>query len=227
LALSRHPDDSPKKSIEGTLTALDLQQRTAEGSDSTFGLPQKSAKGAPLYQPGATPQAQGQTNGEGLKARPILHFAATLALCLLIPFIAIAQPTQPLHIKIINAKTNQPIPNERLNVALKTDQIGSVAMGTDKNGIILVNYGNATIIRILANMYADCRPRSELYTNYPIDTILKTGIITGNLCSDAKPRVHPGELILYEIPKTFIPVYPAPPLPPPPHSDENPHQPQK
>jgi hypothetical protein len=227
LALSRHPDDSPKKSIEGTLTALDLRQRTAEGSDSTFGLPQKSAKGAPLYQPGATPQAQGQTNGEGLKARPILHFAATLALCLLIPFIAIAQPTQPLHIKIINAKTNQPIPNERLNVALKTDQIGSVAMGTDKNGIILVNYGNATIIRILANMYADCRPRSELYTNYPIDTILKTGIITGNLCSDAKPRVHPGELILYEIPKTFIPVYPAPPLPPPPHSDENPHQPQK
>ena len=100
-------------------------------------------------------------------------------------------------------------------------------MGTDKNGIILVNYGNATIIRILANMYADCRPRGELYTNYSIDTIVKTGITTGNLCSSASPKARPGELILYEIPKTFIPVYPAPPLPPPPHSDENPHAPPK
>jgi len=136
-----------------------------------------------------------------------------------------AQPAPPLRIRIINAKTNQPITNERLNVALKTDQVGSVAMATDKNGVILVNYGNATIIRILANMYADCRPRAELYTNYPIDTIVKTGITTGNLCSSASPAPRPGVLVLYEIPKTFIPSYPAPPLPPPPHSDENPHVP--
>jgi hypothetical protein len=98
-------------------------------------------------------------------------------------------------------------------------------MATDKNGIILVNYGNASIIRILANMYADCRPRAELYTNYPIDSIVKTGITTGNLCSSASPKAKPGELILFEVPKTFIPSYPAPPLPPPPHSDENPHVP--
>jgi hypothetical protein len=140
--------------------------------------------------------------------------------------IAIAQPAQPLHIKVINAKTNQPIHDEKLNVALKTDQIGSVAMATDKNGIILVDYDKATIIRILSNMYADCRPRGELYTNYPIDTIVKTGLTTGNLCSDAKPKAHPGELILFEIPKTYIPVYPAPPNSNLPHSDENPHQPQ-
>ena len=149
---------------------------------------------------------------------------ASLLLCAFVPALASAQ-SPPLRIRIINAKTNQPVTNERLNVALKADQIGSVAMGTDKNGIILVNYGNATIIRILGNMYADCRPRAELYTNYPIDTILKTGIITGNLCSAATPRAHPGELVLFEVPKSYIPVYPAPPLPPPPHSDENPHQP--
>jgi hypothetical protein len=149
---------------------------------------------------------------------------AILVFCLLFPSIASAQ-SPPLHIKIINAQTNKPIHDERLNVALRVEQIGSVAMGTDKNGNILVNYGNATIIRILANMYADCRPRAELYTNYPIDTIVKTGITTGNLCSSASPKAKPGELILFEIPKTFIPAYPAPPLPPPPHSDENPHQP--
>ena len=167
----------------------------------------------------------------GLKARTkclIRNFCIVATVLLPIygmPLLAHAQPSPPLHIKIINAKTNQPVTNERLNVALKTDQIGSVAMATDKNGIILVNYGNATIIRILANMYADCRPRGELYTNYPIETIVKTGITTGNLCSSASPAPRPGVLVLYEIPKTFIPVYPAPPLPPPPHSDENPHAP--
>jgi hypothetical protein len=149
---------------------------------------------------------------------------ASLIFLATMPAIASAQ-SPPLHIRVINAQTNKPIPNERLNVALKVDQIGSVAMATDKNGIILVNYGNASIIRILANMYADCRPRAELYTNYPIDAIVKTGITTGNLCSSASPKAKPGELILYEIPKTFIPSYPAPPLPPPPHSDENPHAP--
>jgi hypothetical protein len=165
----------------------------------------------------------------GLKARAkCLVHNLCIAAAVLLPICGIpslAQPAPPLHIKIINAQTNKPIPNERLNVALRVDQIGSVAMATDKNGIILVNYGNATIIRILANMYADCRPRGELYTNYPIDTIVKTGITTGNLCSSASPAPRPGVLVLYEIPKTFIPSYPAPPLPPPPHSDENPHVP--
>jgi hypothetical protein len=166
----------------------------------------------------------------GLKARVkclIRNFCTAAAVLLPIcgmPSFAHAQ-SPPLRIRIINAKTNQPIPNERLNVALKTDQIGSVAMGTDKNGIILVNYGNATIIRILANMYADCRPRSELYTNYSIATIVQTGITTGNLCSSASPAPKPGVLVFYEIPKTFIPQFPAPPNSNLPHSDENPHVP--
>jgi hypothetical protein len=165
----------------------------------------------------------------GLKARAkciIRNFCIAAAVLLLVCGVpSLAQPAPPLHIKIINAQTNKPIPNERLNVALRVDQIGSVPMATDKNGTILVNYGNANIIRILANMYADCRPRAELYTNYPIAAIVQTGITTGNLCSSASPKAKPGELILFEIPKTFIPTYPAPPLPPPPHSDENPHVP--
>src|SRR5271170_5882360 len=113
---------------------------------------------------------------------------AILVFCLLLPSITSAQSPQPLHIKVINAKTNQPIPNERLNVALRTDQIGSVGMATDKNGIILVDIGNATTIRILSNMYADCRPRGELYTDYSIDTIRHSGITTGNLCGGGQHR---------------------------------------
>jgi hypothetical protein len=148
----------------------------------------------------------------------IITRVASLLLFAIAPSIAHSQ-SPPLHIKIINAKTNQPIPDEKLNVALRVDQIGSVAMAADKNGIIALDYGKATIIRILSNMYADCRPRGELYTNYSIDTIVKTGITTGNLCSDAHLKAHPGELILYEIPKTYIPTMTNhaanPPLNPP------------
>jgi hypothetical protein len=149
--------------------------------------------------------------------------ATTLLLILtLTPIFAHAQPHQ-VKIKIINAKTNQPITDEHLNVALRVDQIGSVAMATDKNGIILVDIGDAATIRILSNMYADCRPRSELYTDYSIATILKTGIATGNLCSNAKPAPKPGYLTIFEIPKTYIPTFPHPPASNLPHSDENPH----
>ncbi|GGA64376.1 hypothetical protein GCM10011507_14970 [Edaphobacter acidisoli] len=132
--------------------------------------------------------------------------------------------TQPqIQILILNAKTNHPITDERLNVALKQDQIGSVAMPTDKHGIIEVDTGDATILRILANMYADCRPRAELYTNYSIDEIRTNGITTGNLCSAAHPKPQPGELILFEIPKTYVPKNPNAPITHLPHSDEYPN----
>jgi hypothetical protein len=150
-----------------------------------------------------------------------------LVLCLLLPSAASAQSqSHPLRIRIINAKTNKPITDEKLNVALRVDQIGSVPMATDKNGIILVDTGQATTIRILSNMYADCRPRGELYTDYSIAIVMRSGITTGNLCG-GNATAKPGELVLYEIPKTYIPTYPNPPVTTMPHSDENPHQPQK
>jgi hypothetical protein len=142
---------------------------------------------------------------------------AALLFLALIPVMGETQGHE-VKIRLINAKTNQPITDERLNVALRADQIGSVAMGTDKEGIITVAAGQATIIRILSNMYADCRPRGELYTNYPIAEILKSGLTTGNLCSDAKPAAKPGELILFEIPRTYVPTMPNPPVDSMPHS---------
>ena len=149
------------------------------------------------------------------------------SLLLIATMAAHAQPPHQLRIRVINAQTNKPITDERLNVALRVDQIGSVAMATDKSGIILVDTGHATTIRILANMYADCRPRAELYTDYSIDTIRHSGITTGNLCGGEQHTARPGELLLYEIPKSYVPTYPNPPVGSMPHSDENPHQPQK
>jgi hypothetical protein len=159
--------------------------------------------------------------------KPGVLVRAALGLCVSLSSVGYAQSqSHPLKIRIINAKTNKPVTDEKLNVALRVDQIGSVPMATDKNGIILVDTGQATTIRILSNMYADCRPRGELYTNYSIDTIVKSGITTGNLCG-GNATAKPGELVLYEVPKTYIPQYPAPPNSNLPHSDENPHQPQK
>lgn len=135
------------------------------------------------------------------------YATATLGLLLVVAAGAVSAQTRShlVRIRIINAKTGRPVTDESLNVALRVDQIGSVAMGTDSKGIVRVDPGSATIIRILSNMYADCRPRGELYTNYSIAEIRRTGITPGNLCSEAQPRPVPGELILFEIPKTYVP----------------------
>ncbi len=138
------------------------------------------------------------------------------------------QRADSLRIRVLNARTNQPIADERLNVALAADQIGSVALPTDKTGTIVIDLTRPenrarTTLRILANMYADCRPRAELYTDYPIATILRTGITTGNLCSAAHPAPNPGQILLYEIPKTYIRTFPNGPNTTLPHSDENPN----
>jgi hypothetical protein len=133
-----------------------------------------------------------------------IKVAVALFIFALTPAFAKTQP-HTVRIRIINAQTNKPVTDENLNVALRVDQIGSVAMKTDKDGIINVDTGHATIIRILSNMYADCRSRGELYTNYSIAEIHANGITTGNLCSNARPKAKPGELILFEIPKTYIP----------------------
>jgi hypothetical protein len=164
----------------------------------------------------------------GYARRVIRNLSPALAvLPLLCAVPSHAQPPHQLRIRIINAKTSKPVPDEHLNVALRADQIGSVAMATDRNGIILVDTGNATTIRILSNMYADCRPRAELYTDYSIDTIRHTGITTGNLCGGHANPAHPGELVLFEVPKTYIPGFGEPPASNLPHSDENPHSPPK
>ncbi len=156
--------------------------------------------------------------------------AASLLLALS-PNLAPAQAPTPPHpaphvtVRILNARTNKPITDERLNVALRADEPGGGTLPTDKNGLILVDIGAATTIRILSNRYADCRSRAELYTNYPIATIRSTGITTGNLCSHVSPPPRPGELLLYEIPRTYIPTYGHPPASNLPHSDENPNVP--
>jgi hypothetical protein len=146
------------------------------------------------------------------------RFARGGLLLLVASMTAMAWTQSPLvHIKVINAQTGHPVTDEKLNVALAATQIGSVAMATDKNGIIDVSTGRKTTIRILSNMYADCRPRGELYTDYSIATILQSGVTTGNLCSDARPTAKPGELILFEIPKTYVPTMPNPPADTLPH----------
>ena len=135
----------------------------------------------------------------------------------------ISSTAHRVRIRIVNAQTNKPVVNERLNVNLHKEQVGFTIMPTDKNGVILVDTGDATEMHVLSNFYADCRSRGELYTNYSLATIWSTGITAGNLCSSARPAPRPGDLVLFVIPKTYIPTFGQPPASSLPHSDENPN----
>ena len=164
------------------------------------------------------------------RERGALRFCVWLILGLCVTDIVRAQTPQQLsqaahrmRIRIINAQTNKPVTNEKLNVSLHTDQIGFVIMPADKNGTILVDTGDASIIHVLSNFYADCRSRSELYTNYSLNTIWTTGVTGGNLCSSVNPQPKPGDLVLFVIPKTYIRTMGQPPATSFPHSDENPN----
>jgi hypothetical protein len=146
------------------------------------------------------------------------------------PRIAISQAAKPIsvanhtmRIRILNARTNKPVVNERLNVSLHRDQVGFTVMPSDKDGTILVDTGDATEVHVLANFYADCRSRGELYRNYSLAAIWSSGITAGNLCSSANPASKPGELVLFVIPKTYVPTMGQPPATSFPHSDENPN----
>jgi len=98
-----------------------------------------------------------------------LRITAALLLFLLAPTLTFAQtpPPHTLTIRILNARTNKPVLDENLNVTLRADEPGGGTLPTDKNGLILVDIGPATTIRILSNRYADCRSRAELYTTTP------------------------------------------------------------
>ena len=58
-----------------------------------------------------------------------------------------------VRIRIVNAQTNKPVANERLNVSLHKDQVGFTIMPTDKNGAILVDTGDATEMHVLSNFF--------------------------------------------------------------------------
>lgn len=155
------------------------------------------------------------------RLNPASRFAALLGLSALTSCAAAAQAPKQIKIRIVNAQTNKPVTNERLNVLLRADQIGFTVMPTDKNGFVLVDTTGASILRVLSNFYADCRPRAELYTNYELAAVQVSGITAGNLCSAAHPAPKPGELLLYVIPKTYIRTMGQPPATNLPHSDEN------
>ncbi len=161
----------------------------------------------------------------GNKSGAPTRVTAFLLFLALTPTLALAQ-SPPLHIKVINAKTNQPITNERLNVALKVDQIGSVAMATDKNGIILVDYGNATIIRILSNMYADCRPVPSSTPTTQSTPLLKPESPPAISAAPPIRNPTPANSLSSRFPKHTYPCTPPHQTATLPHSDENPHQPQ-
>src|SRR5271170_7910403 len=108
LCAKNHMDQNERERLRHRLEYSSCLQPSSCKANRTWGFAPCWYKGAPLA---------------------LSQFVnAALVLCLFLPLTAHAQSTPSLHIRVINAQTNKPITNERLNVAIKTDQIGSVAM---------------------------------------------------------------------------------------------------
>ncbi len=156
-----------------------------------------------------------------------LRITAALLLFLLAPTLTFAQtpPPHTLTIRILNARTNKPVLDE------KSQRHPPRRRTRRRHPAHRQERSHPRRHRPrdhhphpLQQVRRLPLPRGALH-NYPINTILTTGITTGNLCSHVSPPPRPGELLLFEIPRTAIPTYGHPPASTLPHSDENPNVP--
>ena len=70
-------------------------------------------------------------------------------------------------------------------------------------GEVQIDITEATprILRFLPNWYADCRFSGDIdkgmQLSYPLDDILETGVVGGNVCGQPHAKPHPGVIIFY------------------------------
>jgi len=110
-----------------------------------------------------------------------------------------------IHIKVINGKNGKPIKDEKLNVWRSADQRGAEIMPTDENGVITLEVDRSNSIRVASNIYVTCHPykagdRDRFYT---VEKVLSEGIADLNECSKIKATATPGELIVFERPRSL------------------------
>ena len=109
-----------------------------------------------------------------------------------------------VRIRVIHAKTGEPVAGERLSVALGEEQAGAATMPTDRTGTVRVDVGEARTIRVAPSLNEDCRGSGESSRSYSVAAIHRTGMTTGNVCGSAHNPAAPGELILFEAAKPAV-----------------------
>ena len=113
--------------------------------------------------------------------------------------------TVEIHIKVINGKNGKPIKDEKLNVWRHADQRGSEIMPTDENGVIRLEVNRSSSIRVASNIYVTCHPykAGDKQRSYAVEKIISEGIADLNECGKTKAAATPGEIILFERPRSL------------------------
>ncbi|HEX2917051.1 MAG TPA: hypothetical protein VHN81_00935 [Edaphobacter sp.] len=135
----------------------------------------------------------------------MLRFRAFIALVMLaISFNLLAEDqTVEIHVRVINGKNGKPIRDEKLNVS--TGENDANLMATNETGTIVLHIDSGARLGVISNLYVTCQPYKpgESWRFYSVDEIVSKGISQANTCSHIRVSAKPGELILFERPRTF------------------------
>jgi hypothetical protein len=107
---------------------------------------------------------------------------------------------------IMNGKTGKPITDEAPNILFEGFKYQDNPQ-TNKNGEIVLTVRSPQLM-VLPNLYADCRLRGDstaaYNVKYSVEEIIKTGIVSENVCGKHRVNPIPGVLVLYARPRTVV-----------------------
>jgi hypothetical protein len=118
------------------------------------------------------------------------------------------QSVHKITVRFLNGKTGKPIKDDVPNFWFG-DTIGAMNYPTNSKGeVILRATGTDKEIRVLPNLYADCRFKSDTPTGrlieYSVQEIDAHGIVSDNVCGTHHISPIPGVLVIYVRPRTFM-----------------------
>jgi len=117
--------------------------------------------------------------------------------------------TQTIKVLLLNGKTGKPIKNDTPNIWFG-DAKFTINPHTNSNGevVVSVNEAQSQELRILPNLYADCRFKGDstagMGVKYSLEEIITTGVVSENLCGKHRIDPIPNRLVLYVRPRTFM-----------------------
>jgi len=117
--------------------------------------------------------------------------------------------TQIITVRLINGKTGKPMRNDTPNIWLG-DAKNPINLHPNSNGeaVVKVNDAQLQAVRVLPDLYADCRFKGDsiagLNVKYSLEEIITTGVVSANVCGKNRVDPTPRVFILYVRPRTFM-----------------------
>jgi hypothetical protein len=147
----------------------------------------------------------------GLRHVILLYFVAVTAAGRLNPAqsTTVEGTTQTIKVRLVNGKTGNPIKNDTPNIWFgdATHPINP-ATNSDGEAVVNVNVAQFQELRIMPNLYADCRVKEDRNTGmrvkYSLEEIITRGVVSENLCGKPRTAPIPKVLVLYVRPRTFM-----------------------